>query len=237
MSAIGSLASLNRGTATVAAKFWRGGSPAARGKRAKRFRSLRRARGWPELKKEGQETAGRRRTEPECRKAARSGWEASTHRCSAGGELGEGQEGAARRDGEAEQRRWIGRPAWCSGGVSVRRWIRTGQGALVGCSGAGGARDCGCGAAEMADDSEQSRRQSCGDGAERRRSRGIGMRPREEVKEVEEDSWIRCGNQEGARASWSSCWRPAARCGSFGRWRHDVAGRGKASRVWRAAAG
>jgi hypothetical protein len=49
----------------------------------------------------------------------------------------------------------------------------------VGCSGAGGAWDCGCGAAEMADDCEQSRRRSCGDGAEWRRSRGSKMRPRE----------------------------------------------------------
>jgi hypothetical protein len=38
----------------------------------------------------------------------------------------------------------------------VSGWRRTGQRALVGCSGAGGARDCGCGAAEMADDGEQS---------------------------------------------------------------------------------
>jgi hypothetical protein len=104
-------------------------------------------------------------------------------------------------DGEAEQRRWIGRPARCSGGMSTRRWRRTSQGALVGCSGAGGAQDCGCGAAEMADDGEQSRRRSCGDGAERRRSQGSEMRPREKVKEVKEDSWMRFGNQEGARAS------------------------------------
>jgi hypothetical protein len=67
----------------------------------------------------------------------------------------------------------------------------------VGCSGAGGARDCGCGAAEMADDGEQSRRRSCGDDAERRRSRGSEMRPREEVKEVEEDSWTCYGNKKG----------------------------------------
>jgi hypothetical protein len=35
-----------------------------RGKWGKRFRSSRRARGWPESKKEGAETAVRRRTEP-----------------------------------------------------------------------------------------------------------------------------------------------------------------------------
>jgi hypothetical protein len=63
MSAIGSLACLNRGTASVVVKFRRGGSPAARGKWGKRFTSSRRARGWPESKKEGAETAGRRRTE------------------------------------------------------------------------------------------------------------------------------------------------------------------------------
>jgi hypothetical protein len=70
----------------------------------------------------------------------------------------------------------------------MRTWKRTGQGALVGCSGAGGARDCGCGAAEMADDGEQSRRRSCGDGAERRRSRGSKMQVRKSVNEVEEGS-------------------------------------------------
>jgi hypothetical protein len=36
-----------------------------------------------------------------------------------------------------------------SGGVSTSGWRRTSQGALMGCSGAGGARDCGCGAAEV----------------------------------------------------------------------------------------
>jgi hypothetical protein len=72
-----------------------------------------------------------------------------------GGELGEGREGAERRDdGEAERRRWTGLPARRSGGVSANGWRRTVQGALVGCSGAEGARDCGCEAAEVADDSE-----------------------------------------------------------------------------------
>jgi hypothetical protein len=64
----------------------------ARGKWEKRFRSSRRARGWPESKKEGAETAVRRRTEParrgfeaaaafrrpECRKAAKK-WQGSFH--------------------------------------------------------------------------------------------------------------------------------------------------------------
>jgi hypothetical protein len=37
----------------------------------------------------------------------------------------------------------------------VREWRRTSYEALVGCSGASGARDCGCGVAEAADDGEQ----------------------------------------------------------------------------------
>jgi hypothetical protein len=53
---------------------------------------------------------------------------------------------------------------WRSSGVSVRGWRRTGQGALVACSGAGGARDCGCGVAEVADNGEQRLRRSGGDG-------------------------------------------------------------------------
>jgi hypothetical protein len=48
----------------TAIKSRRGGSPAARGKWGKRFRSSRQARGWQESKKEGAETAVRRRTEP-----------------------------------------------------------------------------------------------------------------------------------------------------------------------------
>jgi hypothetical protein len=48
-----------------------------------------------------------------------SGQEASTRRCGAGGELGEGQEGPKRRDdGEAE--RWTGLPARRSSCVSAR---------------------------------------------------------------------------------------------------------------------
>jgi hypothetical protein len=37
----------------------------------------------------------------------------------------------------------------------VREWRRTGLRVLVGCSGAGGARNYGCGATEVADDGEQ----------------------------------------------------------------------------------
>jgi hypothetical protein len=114
-------------------------------------------------------------------KQRRSGQEASTRRCGAVVELGEGQEGVEHRDdGEAERRRWTGLPARRSGGVSVREWRRTGQGALVGCSGAGGARDCWCGAAEVADDGEQRQRQRFGGGVERRRSR-----------------WAKCGRVRG----------------------------------------
>jgi hypothetical protein len=46
----------------VAIKFQRGGSPAARGKWGKRFRSSRRSRGWPALRKGGAEAAYRQRT-------------------------------------------------------------------------------------------------------------------------------------------------------------------------------
>jgi hypothetical protein len=42
----------------------------------------------------------------------------------------------------------------------------------MGCSGAGGARDCGCGAAEVADSGEERLRRRFGGGAERRRRRG-----------------------------------------------------------------
>jgi hypothetical protein len=97
----------------------------------------------------------------------------------------------------------------------------------VGCSGAGGARDCGCGVAEVADDGEQRVQRSCGDGAERRRSRGSKMRLCKEVKEVEEDSWMCCGTKKGHG-------RDGAAAGDR---RHDMAGRGKASRVGRAVAG
>jgi hypothetical protein len=84
-------------------------------------------------------------------------------RCSAGGELGEVQEGAERRDdGEVDRQQWIERPARRSNGASVREWRRTGYEASVGCSDAGGARDCGCGAAGAADDGEQRARRWSG---------------------------------------------------------------------------
>jgi hypothetical protein len=121
-----------------------------------------------------------------------SGQEASSSSCRAGGELGEVQEEAERRDdGEVDRRRWIERPARRSSGTSVREWRRTSYEASVECSGAGGARDCGCGVAEAVDDSEQRVRRSCGD-AERRKNRGSKIRPRERVKVVEEYSWA-CG--------------------------------------------
>jgi hypothetical protein len=73
-------------------------------------------------------------------------------------------------------------------GMSMRGWRRTGQGALVGCSGAGGARNCGRGAAEVADDGEQRLVRRSGGSAEWRRSRAAKMRARESVNEVEESS-------------------------------------------------
>jgi hypothetical protein len=44
----------------------------------------------------------------------------------------------------------------------VREWRRTGYEASVGCSGAGGAWDCDCGAVEAADDGEQRARRWSG---------------------------------------------------------------------------
>jgi hypothetical protein len=135
-----------------------------------------------------------------------------------------GQEGTEwRDDGAAERRRWIGRPARCSSGVSVCGWRRTGQRALVRCSGASGARDCGCGAAEMADDGEQSRWRWSGGGAVRRRSRGAKMRVCESVNEVEEGSWMCCGNKKGHGQAGAAA----------GDWRRDVAALGDGGTTWR----
>jgi hypothetical protein len=100
----------------------------------------------------------------------------------------------------------------------------------VGCGGARGALGCGREAAEVANGDEQ----DCGGAlvtvAGRRRKRGGEMRPREEGKEVEEGSWTRCKTKRSHRQAGSSCWRPAARRGGFGRRRCDVAGRGKRQR-------
>jgi hypothetical protein len=93
----------------------------------------------------------------------------------------------------------------------------------VGCSGAGGARDCGRGAAEMVDDGEQSRRRWCGGGAERRRSRGVKMQARESVNEVEEGSWTCCRNKK---------WHGRAGAGAGDR-RCDVAASGDSGTTWR----
>jgi hypothetical protein len=157
---------------------------AARAKCGKRFRSSQRARGYQESKRKVQRRRfdggpSRRGEVPRqrwrsggrsARRRLESGHEASTCRCGAGGELGEGQEGAEPwDDGEAERRRWIGLPARRSGGVSMRGWRRASQEALVGCSSAGGARDCRCGAAEVADGGEKRLWRRFGGGAERRR--------------------------------------------------------------------
>jgi hypothetical protein len=56
------------------------------------------------------------------------------------------------------------------GGVSVRGWRRTGQGASVGSGSDREAPGCGRGAAELANDGEQRVRQWSGGGVERRRS-------------------------------------------------------------------
>jgi hypothetical protein len=57
---------------------------------------------------------------------------------------------AARSGGNGARRRRR------SSGMNVREWRRIGYEALVGCSGAGGAWNCGCGAVEAVDDGEQS---------------------------------------------------------------------------------
>jgi hypothetical protein len=79
----------------------------------------------------------------------------------------------------------------------MRGLKRAGQRALMGCSGAGGAWNRGCGATEVADDGVQ----DCGGAVtmviERRRTRGSEMRPREEVKEVGGNSWMLCGTKKG----------------------------------------
>jgi hypothetical protein len=56
------------------------------------------------------------------------------------------------------------------------------------------------------------------------------MWPREEGKEVEEGSWTHCKTKRSHGRAGSSCWRPAAQCGGFGRQRCDVARRGKRQR-------
>jgi hypothetical protein len=58
----------------------------------------------------------------------------------------------------------------------------------VGCGGADGARDCGCGAAEVADGSEKRLQRRSGGGAKWRRRRGAKMQARERIKEAEEGS-------------------------------------------------
>jgi hypothetical protein len=58
--------------------------------------------------------------------------------------------------------------------VSMRGWRRTGQGALVGCSGAGEAQNCRRGAAEVADDGEQSRRRCRAEKKPRGENAGAG---------------------------------------------------------------
>jgi hypothetical protein len=118
----------------------------------------------------------------------------------------------------------------------VSGWKRIGQGALVGCSGAGGARDCGCGVVEVADDGEQRRRRRSGGGAERRRSRGAKMQARERIKEVEECSWTCCGTNK-RHGELEQLLAAGGTRGGCGRRRRDVAGRGKAGggrASWRA---
>jgi hypothetical protein len=66
----------------------------------------------------------------------------------------------------------------------------------VGCGGANGAWDCGCGAVEVANGGEKRLRWRSDGGAEQRRRRGVKMRAHERIKEVEEGSWMRCGTKK-----------------------------------------
>jgi hypothetical protein len=100
----------------------------------------------------------------------------------------------------------------------------------VGCGGARGALGCGRGAVEVANGGKQNCGGALATVVERRRKRGSERRPREEGKEVEEGSWTRCKTKRSHGRAGSSCWRPAARRGGFGRRRCDVAGWGKRQR-------
>jgi hypothetical protein len=100
----------------------------------------------------------------------------------------------------------------------------------VGCGGARGALGCGRGAAKVANGCAQDYGGALATVVERRRKRGGEMRPLEEGKEVEEGSWTRRKIKRSHGRAGSSCWRPAARRGGFGRRRCDVAGRGKRQR-------
>jgi hypothetical protein len=83
----------------------------------------------------------------------------------------------------------------------------------VACGGADGARDCGCGAAEVAGGGEKRLRRRSGGGAERRRRRGAKMRAHERIKEVEEGTWTCCetkkrhGQARAAAAGQRHAWR------------------------------
>jgi hypothetical protein len=126
-------------------------------------------------------------------------------------------------NGEAERRRWTEWPAWRSSDVSVREWRRTGQGASVEYGSADGARDCGCGAAKVANDSEQDCGGVVATEVERRRNRGSEMWPCERVKVVEEGSWMLCGTKkqtdelEQLLASGGATWRGGRKPAEVGR--------------------
>jgi hypothetical protein len=100
----------------------------------------------------------------------------------------------------------------------------------VGCGDARGALGCGRGAAEAANGGEQDCSGALATLVERRRKRGGEKRPCEEGKEVEEGSWTHCKTKRSHGLAGSTCWRLAARRGSFGRRRCDMAGRGKRQR-------
>jgi hypothetical protein len=78
-----------------------------------------------------------------------SGQKASTCRCGAGGELGEGYEGAERRDDcETERRRWKGslapRSGWCKRERMEKNWLGS-FGGMWRCQGSTGLRMWGAG--------------------------------------------------------------------------------------------
>jgi hypothetical protein len=89
----------------------------------------------------------------------------------------------------------------------------------VGYGGADGAWDCGCGAAKVADDGEQDCGGVVATVVKWRRSQGNEMRLRESVNEVEEGSWMCCGNKKGT----SEMEQLLAACGATWRLRATAA--------------
>jgi hypothetical protein len=93
----------------------------------------------------------------------------------------------------------------------------------VRCGGADGTRNCGCGAAKVADDDEQDCGGVVATVVERRRNRGSEMWSCERVKVAEEGSWMLCGTKkntgelEQLLASGGVTWRGGEKPAGVGR--------------------